>query len=299
MRPNFILAVCLVCLPILGTAVAAPVTYDEAISGDLAGNEAEGPLVTFTLDTGLNVVEGEWGSDTGNPPCTLAGRCLPDFDSFSFNVVDGLQVESIRLILTPQFPDADWLTAFRLCTYSPDGFCTNDFNGVPLFEEITQLDRILSLWEAQMPLANGVFDIAHAFFSADTPNAQAQYRWEILVSVAITNVEIDIKPGSYPNCFNENGHGVVPVAVVGSADFDVSQIDQSTLFFGGLEVRVRGNSNPMCSLTDINDDGTWDMVCQFEDDSNLWAPGDGEATLSGKLLDGTEFEGTDSICIVP
>jgi hypothetical protein len=51
-------------------------------------------------------------------------------------------------------------------------------------------------------------------------------------------VEIDIKPGSYPNCFNINGHGVIPVAILGSADFDVAQIDVTTLDFAGLQVRV-------------------------------------------------------------
>jgi hypothetical protein len=55
----------------------------------------------------------------------------------------------------------------------------------------------------------------------------------------------------------------------------------------------------MCSLDDVNVDGEWDLVCQFEDDSSLWEQGDGEATLTGQLLDSAEFEGTDSICIVP
>jgi hypothetical protein len=131
--------------------------------------------------------------------------------------------------------------------------------------------------------------------------ALADGRQGIAVATPIETlaVSIDIKPSSDPNCFNQNGHGVIPVAVIGSNDFDVSQIDTSTLFFGGLEVRVRGNSDPRCSLSDVNDDGTWDLVCQFEDDSNLWAPGDGEATLSGELLDGTKIKGTDSICVVP
>ena len=42
-----------------------------------------------------------------------------------------------------------------------------------------------------------------------------------------------------------------------------------------------------------------DLVCHFEDDSANWLPGYGEATLTGSLLDGTEFEGTDTICVSP
>ena len=112
-------------------------------------------------------------------------------------------------------------------------------------------------------------------------------------------VGIDIKPGSEPNCFNVNGHGVIPVAILGSDVFDVTNIDNSTLLFGELEVRIRGKKGPLCSLQYSNSDTYLDLVCHFEDDADNWDPGDGEAILTGKLYDQTEFEGTDSICIVP
>jgi hypothetical protein len=115
----------------------------------------------------------------------------------------------------------------------------------------------------------------------------------------VQHVKIDVKPGSEENCFNQNGHGLIPVAILGNPAFDVSYIALETLGFGGLEVRVRGNNSPMCSLSDVNDDGMWDLVCQFADDPDLWSPGDGEARLSGELADGTRFEGTDSICVLP
>jgi hypothetical protein len=112
-------------------------------------------------------------------------------------------------------------------------------------------------------------------------------------------VGIDIKPGSDPNCFNINGHGVIPVAILGSGEFDVAYIDQNSLSFGGLDVRVRGNKGPLCSLEDTNSDGINDLVCHFEDNANYWEPGEDDATLTGFLLDLTEIEGADSICVVP
>ncbi len=123
-----------------------------------------------------------------------------------------------------------------------------------------------------------------------------------------TTVQIDIKPGSYPNCFNINGHGVIPVAILGRTDFDVTTIDTDTLIFAGLVVRVRGNKGPLCHAEDVSGDftnpegapdGVLDLVCQFEDDASMWDPGDGEAGLTGKLLDGTPIEGIDSICVRP
>jgi hypothetical protein len=121
-------------------------------------------------------------------------------------------------------------------------------------------------------------------------------------------IDIDIKPGSYPNCFNINDHGVIPVAILGSTDFDVTTIDADTLIFAGLEVRVRGNKGPLCHLEDVSGeftnlegmpDGYLDLVCQFEDDTSMWSPDFGEAVLTGVLLDGTTIEGSDSICVKP
>ena len=115
-------------------------------------------------------------------------------------------------------------------------------------------------------------------------------------------IDIDIKPGSDPNCFNLNGHGVIPVAILGSADFDVYHIDIPTLLFAGMQVRVRGNRGPLCAYEYSNDDVYLDLVCHFEDDPLVWTPGEGEACVMGNLLEefnGTSIEGCDSICIVP
>ena len=112
-------------------------------------------------------------------------------------------------------------------------------------------------------------------------------------------VVIDIKPDDEPNCFNTNGHGVIPVAILGSGDFDVSQVDTATLSFGGLAVRVRGNKGALCSTVYLNEDEYLDLVCQFEDDAANWEVGNGEASLTGSLYDGIPFEGADSICVVP
>ena len=119
------------------------------------------------------------------------------------------------------------------------------------------------------------------------------------VGPTTTIVMIDIKPGSDPNCFNISGHGVVPAAILGSDTFDVFDVDTTSLTLGALEVRVRGNKGPLCGFEDVNGDGFDDLVCHFEDDPTFWEPNENDtATLTGQLLDGTEFEGSDAICIV-
>ena len=128
---------------------------------------------------------------------------------------------------------------------------------------------------------------------------QAEYNAGSAGKCKVPTVAIDIKPGSDPNCFNVNGHGVIPVAILGDADFDVSNIDVNSLSFAGLGVRARGNRGPLCSIESVNGDAFPDMVCHFEDEAANWSPGAGVASLTGVLMDGTAFEGTDSICVVP
>jgi hypothetical protein len=120
-----------------------------------------------------------------------------------------------------------------------------------------------------------------------------------IVAVSVHEVNIDIKPGSDPNCLNINDHGVIPVAVLGSADFDVSSIDPATLVFAGLVPREKKDGRLSCSYEDVNIDGYPDLVCQFVDDAAAWAPDSDTATLRGELTDGTPIAGSDSICLVP
>ena len=122
-------------------------------------------------------------------------------------------------------------------------------------------------------------------------------------------VDIDIKPGSYPNSININGSGLITVAILGSETFDVSNINIGSLVFAGLDVAVRGKDKPMCKIEDVSGnfsegpegtpDGYPDLVCHFEDDPSLWSPTDGTAEVTGLLNDGTILMGIDEIRLVP
>lgn len=138
-------------------------------------------------------------------------------------------------------------------------------------------------------------------YNRELSTEEIQNLYKAGLGCLLVTVNIDIKPGSDPNCFNINGHGVIPVAILGSADLDVMDIKtDDTLSFDGLKVRVRGKKGPLCSIEDSNGDEFLDLVCHFEDEPSEWVAGSNEsATLAGELVDGTPIEGTDSICIVP
>jgi hypothetical protein len=121
----------------------------------------------------------------------------------------------------------------------------------------------------------------------------------VIGCLATIEVEIGIKPGSDPNCFNSDGHGVIPVAILGSADFDVNNIDPSTVQLEGLAVKAVGKGNKLLGhIEDVNGDGIADLVVQIQDQDGGGTSGNGTANITG-MWDGTPFLGTDSICIVP
>lgn len=86
--------------------------------------------------------------------------------------------------------------------------------------------------------------------------------FQTYVKKAPLEVSIDVKPGSDDNCFKINGHGVIPVAILGAEDFHVEDIDLDTLSFQGLSVRVRGEKGPLCSSEYSNNDEYLDTVCR-------------------------------------
>ncbi len=110
---------------------------------------------------------------------------------------------------------------------------------------------------------------------------------------------IDIKPGSLPNSINLKSRGVLPVAVLGSEDLDVSLIDPDTLTLEGVAPRVSGKSGHFWSLEDVNGDSILDLMLHFDLQGLTIDPESTELTLEGLLTDGTAFEGSDSIRIVP
>lgn len=132
----------------------------------------------------------------------------------------------------------------------------------------------------------------------------AVFTIEVHGAPGVLSVGLDIKPGTSPNTVNINGNGVIPVAILGGADFDVRQVDVSTLGLAGLLVRVKPNGVPQCSIDDVSGpegvaDGYPDLVCQFVDEPDLWIPGEDTAMLTGNLVDGTPISGSDEIIVVP
>jgi hypothetical protein len=86
----------------------------------------------------------------------------------------------------------------------------------------------------------------------------------------------------------------LPVALLGSADFDPAHVDRDTLAFGPSGAPALSS----WTLRDVNDDGYMDGVGWFTKAGSGIAPGDTEVCLTGETDDGTPFEGCTEVLVV-
>jgi hypothetical protein len=138
----------------------------------------------------------------------------------------------------------------------------------------------------------------------------AIYRIFEYVEPAVS-ASLDIKPGTCPNSCNLKAKGVLPVSILGTADFDVSAIDPETVQLEGVSP-LRWNwkdvgtpfDGELCDCHELEGDGYVDLTLKFDPEEIMAALGpvsDGDEivlTLSGQLLDGTTLEGQDCIVIL-
>jgi len=112
--------------------------------------------------------------------------------------------------------------------------------------------------------------------------------WKL--SLKTIDVEIDIKPGIYPNRINIKSNGLLPVAVLYTDDFDAGQVDITTVTLGNASAI---SDTPY--MEDIDGDGDYDQIFYFRSRDTGIKCDDTDATLTGKTFAGKPIQGSDSI----
>ena len=110
-------------------------------------------------------------------------------------------------------------------------------------------------------------------------------------------MQIDIKPGSFPNSINPSSKGVIPVAILSTQSFNApAKVDRLSLTFGR-----NGNEKSLTRavLQDVNNDGLPDVLCFFDTQKAQFQPGDVQGVLKGMMTDSVPIRGSDSVRIVP
>lgn len=145
---------------------------------------------------------------------------------------------------------------------------------------------------------------------------------ERIVPVAVVDVPFDVMPKSCQNPFSVGKKGVLPAAILGTEDLDVTQIDPASILIGpedgevvppirwDLEdVATPYNGDPpdgtnAYACTEEGPDGFMDLTLKFDAQAVAAALGpvnDGDIILLlvvGELMDGTPIKGVDVIAIL-
>jgi hypothetical protein len=113
----------------------------------------------------------------------------------------------------------------------------------------------------------------------------------------IQNVIVDIKPGPHPNPFNPKSKGALKVAILASEDYDVSEIDVSSLLLEGevppLWARLKGKHGNERLMLKFSNGAVRDALGDLEPGQKY------EVWITGTFKDGTQLIGSDIILVVP
>lgn len=138
---------------------------------------------------------------------------------------------------------------------------------------------------------------------------------------AVLWVPLDIKPGGCPNPINVKKQGVTPVAILGTPEFDLTEIDETTLLLCGVPpIRIAwedvagpaASSDELLSCSDCETtgpDGILDLVLKWDTPELMDGvealfgeePQDGEClilSLEAATLEGTAVYGEDTVLIL-
>jgi hypothetical protein len=110
------------------------------------------------------------------------------------------------------------------------------------------------------------------------------------------SVEIAIRAEGEPALVNLSSRGVIGVAILGAADFDVAQIDRSTLRFGPSSAAPAHKAGG--HLEDINGDARPDLLSHYRIADIGISEADKSACVSGQTSDGTPILGCGTIGVM-
>jgi hypothetical protein len=147
------------------------------------------------------------------------------------------------------------------------------------------------------PVDGCTFWFTSEYYSASSPNWLTRIGAFRFPACPLP-VLIDIKPGSFPNSIKLKNRGVIPVAILGTAEFDATTVDPSTVCFGDADLPAERDcteAHGKGHLEDVNADGRLDMVLHYETRETGIDAGDTEACLTGTTIDGQAIEGCDSV----
>jgi hypothetical protein len=274
--------------------------FEDKSEGDVLGEEIPG--VAFTTTMGLDWLVGTWSSGSYNGKYPGGGIYTSEGDKWAWLGVSG---------------DSGIIT-FTKGTAGYVAVLTSTHSGL-VMDAYDEADNLIvsSGWATtntntgtmdRLWVESAAKDIKYVILH-DTGN---YWCIDCLVTdapgVGEIEVNVDIKPTSWPNPLNVAGKGVLPVAILGTEDFDVTQIDPATILLEGV-APLRWAFEDVATPGDplAGPDGFMDLSLKFDTQEIVAALGDvndGDEIilhLMGNLkaeFDGASIVGEDVVRII-
>ncbi len=245
-------------------------------------------------------------------------------------IIDVFDITSGNLLSTISLDNGQVNAASMFYSTTSDTVLTTDTRSDSIFERDTTGGFIRQFTASGLDVPLGVTRGPNGNVYATSFNDDTLYRWQadgtFIDSVSLASnldgpvgivwagnvapdpieIALDIRPGGSANPVNLKSKGVLPVAILGTDEFDVTKVDFDSLLFGDPLLIDNGGTavSPLrSSLVDISGDGFLDLTLKFStrDLVEFGALGSDtiEGILTGETFDGIPFAGMDSIRLVP
>ncbi|MCK4808661.1 MAG: hypothetical protein KAS90_03510 [Candidatus Aenigmarchaeota archaeon] len=246
---------------------------------------------TQRVQDALSYLENHWADASGaNSPPGWNGN--PAQYQTMFTTMKGLEFMGID---TFGDPEIDWY---------------EDFSDAIVEQQIKIAGPTNGSWQTSSGRGNPTIITTWALLTLEKVSPPPQ----------VISVFVDIKPSSCPNPINTKSKGVLPVAVLGTEDFDVTTIDPASIRIklnpddvGVAPIRWNYEDvatpfeGELCDCHDLNGDGLMDLTLKFDtqevvrltltDEMGNTLP----LTITGNLMEefsGTEIEGQDCVRVL-
>jgi hypothetical protein len=317
--------------PAFGTIITARVKSDGSSSSPLSALSYGNGAWSLNLGNLKNVGDGTVFSCNTGDSIFIDAQGAADGAGQSATTVSGSSPQNTgTIILTlavndppvvSDIPDQSVLegesfASVNLDEYVSDGDNSDDEMAWTYWGNVELLvgvvDRVAAI-SVPYPGWNGVENI---WFKACDPGGLCdsnEAAFAVSPRGGVISVGLDIKPGSCPNPLNSKSKGVLPAAILGTADLDVMRIDPATLLLEGV-APVRWNFEDVSAPADPKEnscdcatnaaDGYMDLTLKFDRQeilATLRPVNDGEVrllTLTGMTYDSTDLEAKDCLIII-
>jgi filamentous hemagglutinin family protein len=256
----------------------------------ILGGELQGDSVYF-VDPGGVLLDGGGGASADPPDVpTLEelGITAPDGAEVTFDARGVLAIASEgSLIIVGPFPEIPGLTSLVITS----GSSIEILGSISLPPDVSlEIDTAEIVGSPVIidPFCNGLRPIR--------PPEEREIGTFSLVASAAQPVEIDVRPGRRHKRVDPASRRPILVALLGSEELDVRDVDESSLRLGPGEAQPLGHRGRLWVFRkDVNRDRRADLLALFDVRDAGIAPGDTAVCLMAETADGTEIEGCDAI----